>query len=370
MTEQHDWYIFTGKQQDGDHSSVQNVTDDPIQRLPDPPNWRDFSLDDRDRRRGQTFRANPNMIEMVNAALYLRRPLLVTGKPGTGKSSLAYAVAEELNLGPVLVWSINTRTTRKEGLYSYDAVGRLRDTQLYSDPKHQMMINIGDYLRLEPLGTALLPAPYTPDPNLPPPPRPRVLLIDEIDKGDIDLPNDLLHIFEEGKYEIPELKRYVAQLKRISSASLENSENENLTSQHDDLASEGVPVLTADENQFAYIHDGLVQCDVFPFIVLTSNGERDFPPAFLRRCLQLEIEPPSPQQLSDIVRAHLGEAVAGKVEGMITDFVKKRSAAKGDIATDQLLNAIYLTNQHVEMSDEDKNRLTDVLLRSLGNIST
>jgi len=66
---------------------------------------------------------------MVNAALYLRRPLLITGKPGTGKSSLAYAVAHELKLGEVLYWPITTRTTLKDGLYSYDAIGRLQEVK-------------------------------------------------------------------------------------------------------------------------------------------------------------------------------------------------------------------------------------------------
>ncbi len=118
-----DWKIFKGdgKQHDG-------------WKLPEPPSWRNFSSNTDDgaakkQRRGETFQARPEEIELVNAALYLRRPLLVTGKPGTGKTSLAYAVAHELNLGEVLHWSITTRTTLKDGLYRYDAIGRLQDAK-------------------------------------------------------------------------------------------------------------------------------------------------------------------------------------------------------------------------------------------------
>ncbi|MFM6527076.1 MAG: MoxR family ATPase, partial [Dolichospermum sp.] len=99
---------------------------------------------------------------------------------GTGKTSLAYAVAYELGLGEVLHWPITTRTTLKDGLYSYDAIGRLQDAK---DKDKDNLAEIGKYINLGSLGTALLPSE-----------KPRVLLIDEIDKSDIDLPNDLLHI--------------------------------------------------------------------------------------------------------------------------------------------------------------------------------
>ncbi|GAA6617899.1 hypothetical protein NUACC26_037100 [Scytonema sp. NUACC26] len=101
-------------------------------------------------RRGETYQARPEEIELVNAALYLRRPLLVTGKPGTGKTSLAYAVAYELNLGEVLHWSITTRTTLKDGLDRYDAIGRLQDAKGASEDN---LKEIGNYIDLGPLGT-------------------------------------------------------------------------------------------------------------------------------------------------------------------------------------------------------------------------
>ncbi len=196
-----DWKIFQGN----------NTTPhDHITDLPKPPSWRPFGEDsnpgeNRRKKRGETFQIRPEEIEMVNAALYLRRPLLITGKPGTGKSSLAYAVARELKLGEVLYWPITTRATLKDGLYSYDAISRLQEVQqqkqqnfseLSDDEKKAQLKIIEKYITLGPLGTAFLPAA-----------RPRVLLIDEIDKSDIDLPNDLLGLFEEGSFEIPELDR-------------------------------------------------------------------------------------------------------------------------------------------------------------------
>jgi hypothetical protein len=100
-----------------------------IDTLPAPSPWRQFTPLAREQR-GKTYQASEREKELVNAALYLRRPLLVTGKPGIGKSSLADAVAYELGLGEVLIWPITTHSTLQQGLYSYDAIGRLQEVAL------------------------------------------------------------------------------------------------------------------------------------------------------------------------------------------------------------------------------------------------
>jgi MoxR-like ATPase len=325
-----DWRIYKGNSEPHDD----------IDRLPDPPNWRrfassregeklslvDFNWNSKTKavQRGQTFRVDENtdLVDIVNAALYLRRPLLITGKPGAGKTSLAYAVAYELKLGPVLLWPITARSTLQEGLYRYDAIARLQDAQLSKESNANH--TIGRYIQLGPVGTALLP--YK---------RPRVLLIDEIDKSDINLPNDLLNLFEEGEFEIPELAR------------LSGQEPE-------------VPVRTYDDND-ATIKAGRIRCHAFPCIVLTSNGERDFPPAFLRRCLRLTLPQPDKVALVEIVKAHLGDEVLEKAQPLIQEFLDKRD--KGDLATDQLLNAIYLATRKSRSGAIDRDKLNKLLLQ-------
>ncbi len=323
-----DWHIFKGRQpEQAEYQTRPNAID----ALPDPPCWRDFSKQHdpdphqrvtKKQRRGATFYPSEIEVEMVNAALYLRRPLLITGKPGTGKSSLAYAVAYELDLGEVLYWPITTRTTLKEGLYDYDAIGRLQDFQLSKVgeaggiSREESIRRIGKYIRLGPLGTAFLPSD-----------RPRVLLIDEIDKSDIDLPNDLLHIFEEGEFSIPELERIAD----------EQPEVEVQTAYRDDREPTSQPTVT--------IPRGRVRCTEFPFVLLTSNAEREFPPAFLRRCLRLDIQQPDVDRLRQIVTTQLDGQLAEEAESLIQDFYKRRESGAGDRTTDQLLNAVYLITQ-------------------------
>ncbi|MFF1559692.1 AAA family ATPase [Streptomyces sp. NPDC058279] len=318
---------------------------DGIDALPDPPPWRDFDggpVEDgpaaagpadgnvarrlgAHRQAAELHRPEPEELEAINAALYLRRPLLVTGYPGTGKSTLAHAVAHELGLGRVLRWPVVSRTVLQEGLYRYDAIARLQDVQIAASGGTAAggVPGIGKYIRLGPLGTALLPTT-----------RPRVLLIDELDKSDIDLPNDLLNVLEEGEFTLPELERVA------------DSEPE-------------VRVLTDDGTKVT-VRDGHVRCRAFPFIILTSNGERDFPAALLRRCIQLKLGQPGEKRLATMVRAHLGEEAAQLGAELIREFLSRSQSEL--VAADQLLNAIYLTHYAAPPTRED---LADLLIQRL-----
>jgi MoxR-like ATPase len=329
-----------------------------LDRIPPPPPWRSFSLSPEECTKAAKSQENPpkqekidpralgfvadrKAVELVNAALCLRRPLLIEGNPGAGKTSLAYAVARELGLPGPYRWSIVSRTTLKEGLYAYDAIGRLQEASLQrqkvgEDGKYEEP-DIGSYLRLGPMGMAF----YQSRPGLP-----AVLLIDEIDKSDIDMPNDLLHIFEEGFFEIPELTR----LKTGDQSVLP------YRGQEDD-SEEKIP-----------IDRGCVSCKEFPLVFMTSNEAREFPPAFLRRCLRLRLEQPDNEddfyrileQRFPSERLNQLDEPARKLIQEFLDRIKR----KDKLATDQLLNAVYLLLQGKDLTATDR-PLLDTLFKSL-----
>lgn len=280
---------------------------------------------------GRSYRVMDEQVKVaVNAALQLRRPLLVTGDPGTGKTVLAYSIAYELGLGPVLRWNITSRSTLQDGLYSYDILDRVNDTTLRSAqglPAAQD--DLGEYLTLGPLGDALLPRE-----------RPRLLLIDEMDKSDIDLPNDLLHTLETGAFDIPELRR----------------------ASRDD---EPLWVRSADGG-LVPVYRGRVHCAAFPVVVMTSNREREFPPAFQRRCIRVSLRKMDDKQLKAMAHSYFEDGLPDGMQDLIQRFDEAGKSRK--LATDQLLNLLYLRTRADALTGDDRERVIATVLQSLDGV--
>lgn len=319
------WYIYTG---DKEKKGIDLNT---LNEIAPAPSWRKSKQSSHD----IIYLPSEEELAVVNASIYLRRPLLLTGKPGTGKSSLAYAIADELGL-ELHHWAINSKSTLEDGLYSYDAISRLQEAQLKKIQGDSTEEDITNYLRLAPLGKAFASN------------KKCVLLIDELDKSDIDLPNDLLHILEEKKFEIDVLKRYT----KVS-----------------------VNLGTVKEPIVIQKGEKEIEIDNFPIIIMTSNGERDFPSAFMRRCLHHNMELPNEMRLIEIVTKHLqlteGDSRLDAIEEIVREFIAKRDGSgingkKTELATDQLLNALYLRlNGSINLNLNQNNILKDVIWRSL-----
>lgn len=186
----------------------------------------------------QSYLTSPELRDTVNVAIALERPLLIKGEPGTGKTLLAEAISESLNM-ELLTWNVKSTTKAQDGLYVYDTVQRLNDAR-FND---RDITDIGAYIKLGPLGEAIGS------------PKRKVLLIDEIDKADMEFPNDLLH-----------------ELDKMSFSILETSET-----------------IAATER---------------PIVIITSNNEKELPDAFLRRCVFHYISFPDKNLMQDIVKVH------------------------------------------------------------------
>jgi MoxR-like ATPase len=278
--------------------------DEAWRQIPGPPPWRDRAAAE------TRFVATSELLEAVNAALHLRRPLLLTGPPGSGKSMLVGIIAAELQLGQPLEWHVTSRSTLTDALYQYDALGRLHATQAMSAGAHGDADAVEDFVTLGPLGTALA----SKD-------RPRAVLIDEIDKSDLDLPGDLLHVLELGEFDIPPLVRAARKADGQSAATLTHR------------------VRGADRGTYE-VTGGVV-----------------------RRCVRFEMPTPSQQFLEEVVTAHLGEA-AEQEQAVIRDFAARLVDGQ-NLALDQLLSLVYLVTGEAAPNTEARTRVERILLEEL-----
>lgn len=198
--------------------------------------------------------ASNELMTAVNIAVTLQKPLLIKGEPGTGKTMLAQAVSDALGK-KLIIWNVKSTTKAQDGLYVYDVVQRLYDSQFGNEG----VDNIAKYIKLGKLGEAFQSEEQV------------VLLIDEIDKADLEFPNDLLWELDQMEFYIPETKETIRAKQR-------------------------------------------------PIVIITSNAEKELPDAFLRRCVFHYIEFPNQQQMEQIVRVHFGELDKHLVQQALAAF--------------------------------------------------
>lgn len=228
--------------------------------------------------------------EAILTAEITERPLLVRGEPGTGKTLLAEHIAHSRNV-PIYKWHIKSTSQAKDGLYFYDAVARLNDSRFADEETRQKVHNIENYIHLGALGKAFE------NPNL------SVVLIDEIDKADIEFPNDLLLELDEMEFTIQETGRKIKAQTR-------------------------------------------------PFVVITSNNEKELPDAFLRRCIFHYIEFPSPELMKEIIHVHFPEISEKLLERVLHTFyrIRKMDELRKKPSTSELIDWIQvLLSQGAEL---------------------
>ena len=206
----------------------------------------------------QDYVASEELMRAVNIAMVLQKPLLIKGEPGTGKTVLAEAIAKSLGK-ELIIWNIKSTTKAQDGLYVYDVVQRLYDSQFGGEG----VDDIEKYVKLGKLGEA-----FTADDQV-------ILLIDEIDKADLEFPNDLLWELDRMEFHIPET-------------------GETVTARHR------------------------------PVVIITSNAEKELPDAFLRRCVFHYIEFPDKELMADIVRVHFPDLDEKLLDQVLEAFYRIR----------------------------------------------